>query len=541
MLDFLQKPKNLKEQFWALLIEQDWVIAAIWQITDGKVEVLHKSPATRWETDLIEPIDAALSSCTQDLAEDFPDPTKTVFGVPNSWVDGGNIKEEYLTKLKEICKDLSLVPSGFVVLSEAISYLIKNEEGSMFSGIIAGISTESLDLSIFSLGKLVGSTSVLRSVSVDEDITEGLSRLGENQENFPPRVIFFNQNEKELDEIKNNLEGSDWNSIGNSKFIHTPRIEIFDPNKKIIAVALAGGSELGEVSEVVETKVEELPLEEVSNIEKPEGVTAEDLGFVAQSQVNEKSSIIQSLPKVPKLPKINFKIPKFKFNFSLGSKPLILGGSLIFTTLVVGFILWWFLPKASVTIFVSPKKLDENIMLLIGSDLAGETVSDSVSGEKTKQTTGTKTIGEKAKGSVNVQNGTAFPISLPIGTVLISSSDLKFVTMKSASISGALSPSTPGKAPIEVEAGNIGSEYNLGKDEVFKVANYPKSEVDATSVDTFSGGSSRQISAVSADDKSMIMKELTDELISEAKKKFSGKNSQEKFFVDASFGYEVED
>lgn len=516
MLDFLQKPKNEKENFWALLIEPEWISSAIWQITDGKVEIINTSPATRWEGDLTEAVDVSLSACTQNFPDDVPDPTKTVFGVPNSWIEGGNIKEEYLIKLKKICEDLSLVPSGFVVLSEAISHYIKQDEGVTLSGIIVGICDEALDLSIFDTGKLIGTTSVLRSVSVEDDVAEGLSRLGEDLENFSPRIILFNQKEQELDEIKNNLNDTDWSKY--SKFVHTPRIEIFDPNKKILAVALAGGSEIGDVSGVVETKLEELPIEEISNIEEAKDVTAEDLGFA----------------ELPKLPKLNIKKPKIKLNFSLGSKPLILGGSLILITLITAFILWWFLPKAIVTIYVLPKKLEENISLKIDEDIKAKNIEVSVSGEKTKTTTGTKMVGEKAKGSVKLQNGTAFPINLPAGSILISSTDLKFVTTKSASISGALSPSTPGTATIDVEASVIGSEYNLAKDEIFKVGNYPKAEFDGTSIDSFSGGSSRQISSVSEDDKKSLLDDLTKELMDNAKLKLGEMMLPEDYLIESS-------
>lgn len=551
MLDFLKKPSENKENFWALLIEPEWIASAIWQVTDGKVEIVSISPATRWEStndeskdNLIEVIDTSLSACTQNLADDVPDPTKTVFGVPNLWISEGNIKPEYLVKLKKICTDLSLIPSGFVVLSEAISHYIKQDEESPLTGIVVGISNEDLDLSIFNSGKLSGTTSVMRSISIEEDMTEGLSRLGGALENFPSRIILFNQKEQELEEIKSNLDAIDWNKLAHTKFIHTPRVEILDSSKKILAVALAGGSELGEVNGIIEnlqesdTKTEEIPLEEVNNIEVPDQVTATDLGFTT------------SLPKLPIFPKLNnivasfayfklshIKIPNFKL--SLRGKPLIIGISTVATILIVGFISWWFLPKATVTIYVSPQKLEENITLTVGNDIKNESIEVNVTGEKTISTSGTKVVGEKAKGSVKIQNGTAFPINLPSGTVLVSSSDLKFVTTKSASVSGALSPSSPGNATLDVEAGSIGSEYNLTKDEVFKVGNYPKAEVDGTSTDTFSGGSSRQISAVSEEDKKKVLEELTEELFQDAKVELNNKIIEDMFLVDASLKAET--
>lgn len=531
MLDFLKKPQELKENFWALLIEPEWITSAIWQIEDGKVEIVSSSPATRWETEanLIEAIDASLSSCTQSLSEEVSDPTKTVFGVPSSWINEGNIKEEYLEKLKKVCQDLSLVPSGFVVLSEAISHFIKEEDQSPLSGVVVGISDETLDISIFNQGKLLGTTSVLRSVSIEEDVVEGLSRLSVDVENLPSRIILFNQKEQELESIRESLNNSEWDK----KFMHTPKVEILDPTKKIMAVALAGGSEMGEVHGVVnqqqemntDTQIESLAKEEIENIEEPKDITAEDLGFVVEK------------PKFN--PSINLKLPKL--NFSLGGKPLIMGGIFILAILIIGFMLWWFLPKATVTLFVTPKKLEENISLIVGNDIKGEGIDVGVSGEKTSPTSGMKTVGEKAKGSVKLQNGTAFPISLPSGTIILSSSELKFQTIKSASVSGALSPSSPGTATIDVEAVNIGSEYNLAKDEVLKVGNYPKAEVDATIVDNFSGGSSRQISAVSEDDKENILEILREELLGEAKEKLSEKLTSNQILVEASLVEEIEE
>ena len=536
MLDFLKKNEEAREAYWSILIESQWVTSAIWQIKDGKVEIVASSPGTRWEGDLSEAVDATLSSCTQSLAEDFQDPSKTVFGVSSSWLENGNIKEEYLLKLKKICGDLSLVPSGFVVLPEAISHFIKSKEQTFFSGITLGVSDGSLDLSVFNLGKLVGTTVVSRSILVSDDLLEGLSRLTTDLQNFPSRIILYNQKETELEEIKNNLDKIDWEKIETLKFLHAPTIEILNPNEKILAVSLAGGSEISQVDGVLDntetdTNVPNVPEEEIKNISEPEGITVADLGFVVDTPKN-----------FPKLPKFDIQLPKFpKINFSFSGKPFIFGGISLFVVFILFFLAWWFLPKATVTIFVAPKKLEDNITINLGSDLSADTVETLVAGEKTKSTTGIKTVGEKAKGQVKIQNGTAFPINLVAGTVLLSSSDLRFVTSKQASVSGALSPSEPGTTVLDVEAGNIGSEYNLAKDEILKVGNYPKAEVDATITANFTGGSSRQISAVSEDDRKKLLAELTKELTNQAQTKLAGQLSSEKMIVDTSIVLESEE
>ncbi len=550
MLDFLTKPKERNENYWALLIESNWISSAVWQITDGKVEIVSASPATRWEEDLLGAVDSSLSACTQNLDENVKDPTKTVFGVPNLWVEDGNIKQEYLEKLKNICRDLSLIPSGFVILSEAISHFVKQEEEVPLSGIVVGFNDEIIDISIFELGKLMGVTNVARSISVEDDIHEGLSRLSQQFQNFPSRLILYNQKEQELEEIKNSLNNVDWEKVGEGKFIHTPRVEIFDPGKKIPAIALAGGSEMEAVSGIrfkgsePDTIIGDHLGEEIENVEEPQGITAKDLGFsVVEDKDSEKAQAKIKLPKFSlQLPKLNFSnIIKSMPNFSLGKKPLVYGGLIILTLLLVGFAMWWVLPKATVILYVTPQKLEESVVLTAGDDIETENISVLVSGEKIKPTTGTKTVGDKAKGQVKVQNGTAFPINLSSGTILVSSSDLKFVTTQSASVSGALSPSDPGIATLDIEALNIGSEYNLPKDEIFKVDNYPKAEVDARSTDSFSGGSSREIQAVSSEDRNLLMDELKTELLEEAKNKLDDQVDSSKILVDSSLSEEITD
>src|SRR3989339_254473 len=130
--------KKVKDLYWAIVLEQGWIQAGVWEITDGKAEVISVSPVTPWETDseVVGASDAALSSAIQLLPEGTGEPSKTVFGVPPSWVDKGQIKEKYLQIIKKICTELSIEPSGFVVLSEAISHLIKVEEGSAVNAII---------------------------------------------------------------------------------------------------------------------------------------------------------------------------------------------------------------------------------------------------------------------------------------------------------------------------------------------------------------------------------------------------------------------
>lgn len=579
-------PKNKKEEdsreiFWSVVLENDWIQAGVWEIVDGSVKLISEGVAVAWkeEGELIDATDTALSGAVGELEDDAPDPQKTVFGVSSTWVIDGNIKEEKLKLLKGICAKLSLTPSGFVVLPEAIAHLTKSTEGSPLSGVLIGVSEEELEVSVFKLGKLMGTQIVARSVSVSDDILEGLARFA-STDPFPSRFILYDGKEGELEETKQSIIETSWQSKEKVKFLHSPKIEIFKPKDKVLATALAGAAEIANISSVAvgsETKGErkQMKVEETSNVSEPDGgVSAEDVGFVVGEDVavsgqkvkepfSEKSSSVEKKRSTPFVHRVRSLSDSFKDKLEdFGSGKMKIKktassgkkrGPMMATLLIVGvlalFSAWWFLPESTVTIFVSPKKLKEDIDLKAGpgissfdvdaGEVPGEFISVSESGEKTKSTTGTKTIGDRAKGSVEIRNGTSSSVQLAVGTIITSGNDLEFEIINSASIEAALSTTSPGTETVEVQALNIGSEYNLAKDETFEVGNYDRVDVDAVTTGDFTGGSSRQISAVSKDDVDELLFDLEEELRDKALVKLKAQISEDDYLIEDSLTTEI--
>jgi hypothetical protein len=564
------------EYYWALVIEPGWVQAGIWEIEGEKAKVSSISPGAAWETDeeIVGAADTALSAAIQTLPEDIGEPSKTVFGVPSSWVGDGQIKAEFLQKIKGICAELSLEPTGFVVLPEAIANLVKSEEGAPLNAVVIGMGGENIEISVFKLGNLVGNSVVARSVSIADDVAEGLTRFA-GSEPLPSRILLYDGKEGELEEVRQNLLKVSWEEHEKVKFLHTPKIEIIEPDRKVLATALAGASEIANIASVEEVK-KEFPQEEkeeaeIENVVVPqEQVSTEDLGFVVGEDVAKKAEVPQPMP-VPAAPAVAPVVPtglplvkkvggvfnKFKAKIIAfltskervgGSSPsrnvLLLGGIVLGSVLVLGFVLWWALSRSTVTIYVSSKSIEEDTEVtfdtgassldLENSLIPAQRVETSVSGEKTKSTTGTKTVGERAKGTVTIRNGNESIINLAAGTILSGANDLKFNTNSSASISAAVSPSQPGTANVDITAADIGSEFNLAKDETFKVANYPKAQVDGVAVSNFSGGSSREISAVSEEDQEGLKDDLTNELLEKAKGELLAQTGEEKMFIEDS-------
>ncbi|KKQ76285.1 MAG: hypothetical protein US97_C0014G0003 [Microgenomates group bacterium GW2011_GWF1_38_5] len=605
----LPKKNEEEEHLWSLVIEPEWVSAGIWKFTNKKVQIVSVSPPSHWSSDeeLVTACDTSCSAVVTSISEEIDPPAKTVFGVMSSWVDGGEIKAEYLSKIKKVCTELSLSPVGFVVISEALSNYYKLEEGGNVNAVFLGVSKESLEISIFKLGKLAGVSQVGRSVSIVDDVTEGLSRFYTG-EAYPSRIILYNSKEGELEDVRQELVKADWESSEKVKFLHTPKIEIVQPDNKIFAVSLAGGSELGEVDGILALETpssekildvkedlagglpfsEETVLPDEPNLQEPvEEIAPEDFGFTVDTDAvsdnappvsnlpnveavepiaektadmegdslnnnvrHEKKNLFSIFGKFKKVRSSQAKTPNMPVKFRIGSiKPTIFG-IVFFLILVIGFFaFWWFVPSAEVTIYVSPQRIDDKTELTVDtlsedSDLenmriSGQTIEDRVSGEKSIPSTGTKVIGDKATGEITVYRSGS-EISLDKGALVKGPQGLNFTLDEDITIASG-SVLTRGITKARVTASEIGAQYNLASGTTFTISNYSSADMEGTNESAFSGGSSREVSAVSDNDQKNLLKELQNELEEKLKESILGKASSDLFVIDDSINFTVVD
>lgn len=616
--------KNL-EYYWALILEPNFVQACIWRISGSSAQIVYTSNPIAWETeeDLVSSTDNALSAAIHDFPEDLREPNKTVFGVVSSWVSEGEIKEDYLERIQKLCKELSLKPAGFVVLSEAIAHYLKVEEGSPLNSILIGVYEDKLEVALFKLGNLAGSTHVARSVSLVEDVVEGLSRFGDSGA-FPSRFILYDGREKQLDEAQQQLIKASWEEYDSIKFLHPPKTEKIAADNKLDAVSLAGAAEMAEVDKVERVKLvggvskqteelaePELPEEVSKTQEQPEGIkdtaSPEELGFTVGDEADivgdpipvEQEDEIQYSQDAPRInypqsqedvenfvsvdesemtkppqeadeqpERQGIKIPSIGIGgiVSKISSPFkSIGGFLsidsqlkkIFTFGIislliifsVGLALWWYYPTATVTIYLSPQQQNERVDIFIDPDadevnietrtLPGHTVSTTVSDERTISTTGTKLVGEQATGEVKLfRVGTQ--ISLEAGTLLRGPNNLRFSLDDNVEVASG-SAGTPGTTTAKVTAQDIGAEYNLASGSTFTVGNYSDSDIEAKNESDFSGGTSREINAVSERDLVNLEDELTEELQQRALEQLNEDLSQDQILINDSLEQTTEE
>lgn len=217
-----------EEYFVSAAIEEGSIQIALWNASDGSANIVSVSNPVSYDDDetMVRGADEGLSSCIQNLPENASEPSKTVFGVPSYWVADGQIQKQYLDKIRLICNKLSLSPSGFVVLPEAIAHYKKSEEGTPLTGILIGIYKQSIDVSLFKLGNLSGTVNVARSVNIVDDVVEGLARFDE-KDNLPSQLMLYDSKHHDLEDLKQELIKADWNNLNPGiKFLHTPYLKM---------------------------------------------------------------------------------------------------------------------------------------------------------------------------------------------------------------------------------------------------------------------------------------------------------------------------
>lgn len=286
-LPFLAKKKQ-SEYFLSLVLRNEKASAVVFEEIGGKVNVVgeHVEPFRTTieeanEEELLDVIDRVVSVAEKNLPEGM-ESKKTIFGVPQNWVDDGKIKKDYLAKLKKVSDELGFIPMGFLVIPEAIAHLLAKEEGAPISAVLAEIGRNDVSLSLIKSGKIIETKSgpVVDSI-IDE--VEKLLKQFTTPEVFPPRIILFDGGKEELQqEFISHKWGKD------SVFMHLPQVSNLPANFDARAVLSGAAKQMGfEVLEDSLTKAvkdDGIDIESIApdkNEDKTLGEVASEFGFTS--------------------------------------------------------------------------------------------------------------------------------------------------------------------------------------------------------------------------------------------------------------------
>lgn len=246
-----------------------------------------------------------------------------------------------------------------------------------------------------------------------------------------------------------------------------------------------------------------------------------------EEKPNKKFTLPFAIPAIPKdvfapIARVfsGFRMPKS------GVVSVAAGGVCV---LILLGLLFYFLPRVTVTVLVSSQTIDDSAVLTVDPKatvadsankiIPGYTQSKSVSGDKTIAITGKKSIGDPAKGIVVIYNKVTAAKTFSKGTVL-SANGLSFTLDGDVSIASAsedIGSITFGKATANVTAKDIGPNGNLSAGSEFIFSGIDSSQSSARNDAAFTGGTSKQVTVVSRTDQDGLVTSLTTDLVGQAK------------------------
>jgi len=563
-------PSEIKK-FLALDIGLEVVTAGLWTLQNGKTHVISSSSAIEWQDQCVDELAEASDVALEELGADATKIDEVLLGLPEEWVQNDHITAEKRPLLKTVKEELSLKPIGFVVTREAIIHYLHQLEGGPLTALVLEFTSTHIAVCSIKASTKGETCLVGRSGDTASDVTEALSRL--HLDTYPARMIVYSVRLKheELEAEKQKLLAYDWQK--QFAFLHTPKVEVLPHALAMTAVCAAGGSAYAKRIEepehqesMQEEKVQEKereskeklsqPSEEISNVVMPEQADF-DFQELPQTQPEQEEYEHEEEPSHR-----NVVLPKTSFSFfvwiqrtfrdmfttlfagrSLGTRftsevsgaktARILFLVVVCVVLTGGGVGWWMLSnawRATATITLRTEPITTKAELTLNAQasqtdaennvLKVSKITEEVSGDIEGETTGTKIVGDRAKGKVTIYNATSGEKTLKAGTLLSGPKGLN-VTLDEdvivASSSGSSLLNTQwGSVVAHVTATNIGQESNLPAKTEFMVANFDKKSYVASNEESLTGGTSREIQAVSKEDLARLEKVLSKQLQQQA-------------------------
>lgn len=551
------KKEEIVEYFFALNITHERLTAALWVIENKQLKILETAAEVYSSLDDLTSVTDKLLDTVLGIKE--LEPQKILFGVPSSWLSDENLKDENMKVLRGLVKELDLTPMAYVESSHALVHFLEKTDGVPPTAILVGFETHHLTVIVVRAGKIDGVKTVSRGENSGADIEKGLLTFAA-VETLPSKILIHG---RDIPGLKDQLLSFPW--MSKLSFLHFPKIEMMQDDIEIESVCLAGASEMdGNVSlphGLSRAAGQSHGLSDETSVkpslksEQPESLSKEDLGFMVgdisvSDQIpvpEEETRMVETLDFEHELPApsspalgvnsgtvLRFIPKKFKNIAFLAG---IVG--ILFLTLTA----YLFIPTAGVKIFVEPKILEKDTQVTADPNqktvdednkiIPGQIVETDISGTAKGSATGSKEIGDPAKGTVVVRNKTDQGINISKGTILTALNGLRFTTELSASAAARSSEDgTWSKTNISVIAVVVGADSNLPSGTDLTVSGYSTDRMIAKAEGNFSGGTSKQVTVVSSDDQNKLIAQLASDLRKQAQQKLQERLPEKKILEE---------
>lgn len=551
---------------------------------DRELKILAVGEAQQWQSgeegEFEQSVNRSWQTCLQKTSVSKEKIFKLIFMVSPFWTINSekiiDSKKELLTK---VCKNFSLKPSGFIVDDEAMIHYFGSEQESLPSFIVVFSGKKEFRISLVHLGKIKGRVKldIEGGLSADQ-VKDGLAQLDFDGV-MPPLIYFWGEIDESLEE---ELSDYSWTEEGEDLFLHLPEVTVFSWQKIAEVYSRIIGSRLNETNNVLEKdsflKTEDEDEKETEEKARPEDWQGSSFGFSQEDissyqakddlskpldeflenkdqnfldEAREKDNFAVSVP-VNKEPgsgvKFTFsgfrkiRLPRVGFKFG-GVKKKMAIFLLLILVFFAGLVVF---AKTTIDIYVTPQQIKSSFQVNLSSEgvlsvdqkiLPAQEIFAEKEDRGSVVASGTKLIGEKATGKVIIYNRTDSQAVFEEGTVISSLAGLDYVLDKEVKIASKTADLVSGvdrwgEVEVSVTATDIGSDYNLAKDTSFVIDGFSESDYLAKNEQQFSGGTSREILAVSEEDYNSLKEKLISKLETEIKSELLDKINNDSLMIE---------
>lgn len=479
-----------------LVFVNGFVQAGVFDLTKSPpqlIEISDKHPIGEDESQLSQKVD----ECLNTLSAEAQEIDQAVFCLDEGWADAYDVLPAKKQLVEKMFKDLGIEALGFVGWNLAVTDAVKRfSTQPEFVSVI--LTDGTLEVEYFSANQSQGRAVVNRTQSIGDDLDQLIHKAGpifsaSNSAVYQLVLINTEQNDVITQQLGQSAQSLSWPGLSKSPVIKNMTYQ-----------------EL--LTQVMNYTVET---------------------WESKNSANNPDKKIQSdLPATS-------HAPKRKKNMTRSKPKLLLP---IFLGLILGIIALYLIARAyfqnqALHIFNvqrSTTPITETItagLIAEGNQakylLESQLIEQEIELTGSKKTSGTATIGEKAKGKIQLVNKTEQPKSFDAGTQLRAGNDLFFVLNEQVTIpatevktdeSETKETREYGLLDTIVTAADIGEAGNLKKDVELNIGVFDRSSYSAKVVEDFSGGTSQQVAAVAKADVDSLLKELSSEAQAKAEK-----------------------
>lgn len=536
--NLFKSKKNTKEEFYfGLILKEEEGSGMIIGLDESRtnahsIDEKKFTYSNGWEG-LLEDVDQVLYDLEQRNSVTLK---KVIFFLYSHLIDQSNkqIKKIYARRIKNIADELTIEPLGFIEYHEAIAQRQSEKDEAPLTAIIVELDKPFISVFIYKGGELFFSDSIGKTEDIVSDLETIFTKIKGTV--LPARIILYDATSLIAESHKIVTH-----KFNDDLFIQLPKVEILRESDVIDSLLHSFSGQFdddvnakklqqGDESETMGFLIGEDIQEKDEPEPDPQNTTHKhNLNASEEFTFKESQKKPNFLQKILSSVYVKFNKPNYGQNnetmkINLG----ILSAIGFFLIICSFFLILYFFHKANLTIYYEGKR-EQKEMMLTGSIGKSKTPGNSIEIKKAEKkvestdtidTTGKKTIGQKATGAVTLYNKDTGDKTFKKGEVLTSQAGIKFLLdsdVKVASASESLTSegnvlTVTGKAKGQVTAAEIGPTGNLPKGEKLKIGDFSQSLFFALVESPFTGGSKEDIKTVSKEDIATLDKKVTDKM-----------------------------